>query len=216
MAQDTAMDLQAREVVEATKRAKDALSEELTAAMKDRDKYDTQAHDLQAATDKAADKAEKARNPERREALRAEADLLHRQLMRAIHAGTILSERIKVLRSPEELERRVYENLGQSGPTPTPGEGTPRPNKPSARSQGVPEVYLSDTGTFRVGMDARLKSDLVSSALGLITKRKPGESLQVFTVDEALRLLEARDWMGYLDKKAEKLGMKIPTRKRGK
>jgi predicted transcriptional regulator len=38
--------------------------------------------------------------------------------------------------------------------------------KPVARDQGVPEVYLSEAGTFRPGYDAKMKSDLITAILG--------------------------------------------------
>lgn len=75
--------------------------------------------------------------------------------------------------------------------------------KETAKDQGVPDVYLNEAGNFRIGMDARLKSDLVNSALGLITKEEPGASLHIFTEAEATDLLKKRDWMGFLDRKRE-------------
>lgn len=75
--------------------------------------------------------------------------------------------------------------------------------KTAAQEQGVPVVYLNENGRFKVGMDARLKSDLVLSALGLITKANPGQSLHVFTKDQAEKLLQARGWTGFLDRKRE-------------
>lgn len=75
--------------------------------------------------------------------------------------------------------------------------------KTPAQEQGVPEVYLNENGRFKVGMDARLKSDLVLSALGLITSAKPGASLHVFTKAQAEKLLQARGWTGFLERKRE-------------
>lgn len=77
-------------------------------------------------------------------------------------------------------------------------------SKPTPADQGVPAQYLNEAGTaFRIGMDARLKSDLVNSALGLITKEEPGNSLNVFTEAEATKLLETRGWTSFLDRKKE-------------
>jgi hypothetical protein len=75
--------------------------------------------------------------------------------------------------------------------------------KETAKDQGVPEIYLGESGNFKIGMDARLKSDLVNSALGLITKEEPGDSLMVFSEAEATKLLQARGWTGFLDRKRE-------------
>lgn len=42
---------------------------------------------------------------------------------------------------------------------------TPKVKQPNPRDQGIPEVYLSESGKFKPGYDAKLKSDLVNSAL---------------------------------------------------
>lgn len=76
--------------------------------------------------------------------------------------------------------------------------------KPTPADQGVPAVYLNEDGkAFRIGMDARLKSDLVNSVVGAITKDSPGNSLQVFTEKDAMKILEARGWTSFLDRKRE-------------
>lgn len=75
--------------------------------------------------------------------------------------------------------------------------------KETAKDQGVPDAYLGENGNFKIGMDARLKSDLVQSATGLITKEAPGNSLHVFTEKEAIALLEKRDWTSFLTRKRE-------------
>jgi FKBP-type peptidyl-prolyl cis-trans isomerase len=73
-------------------------------------------------------------------------------------------------------------------------------NKPTAREQGVPEVYLNkDTGTFRIGMDARLKSDLVNAALGIESK----DALHEFSELAAVKLIKARGWESFLNRKRQ-------------
>lgn len=73
--------------------------------------------------------------------------------------------------------------------------------KVTAQMQGFPTAYLGDGGNFKVGLDARAKSDLVCAALGLPTDK----ALHWFSVDEATALLEARGWLRYLEKKRESL-----------
>lgn len=64
--------------------------------------------------------------------------------------------------------------------------------KPTAREQGVPDVYLSESGAFRPGYDAKLKSDLLTAVLG-------DGRLHVFTADEAVALLTERGWLPFLE-----------------
>jgi hypothetical protein len=128
---------------------------------------------------------------------------LHRALMRAINNGTAISEKIKELRHPSTFEKRVQERIDNQRSIKR-LKGATQMAKETAKDQGVPEVYLNEeTGTFRIGMDARLKSDLVNSALGLITKDDPGDSLMIFDEKEAVELLEKREWTGFLDRKRE-------------
>lgn len=75
--------------------------------------------------------------------------------------------------------------------------------KESAKDQGVPDVYLNENGNFKIGMDARLKSDLVLSATGQITTAEPGNSLHVFSEKDAVALLTKRGWTSFLDRKRE-------------
>jgi hypothetical protein len=42
---------------------------------------------------------------------------------------------------------------------------TAKTTKQTARDKGVPEQYLSESGKFRPGLDARYKSDLITEAL---------------------------------------------------
>jgi hypothetical protein len=72
-----------------------------------------------------------------------------------------------------------------------------KPAKVTARDQGVPAVYLNDeSGTFKPGYDAKLKSDLINAVLG-------SGVLHVFTEKDALAILESRGWMPMLEKSRE-------------
>jgi len=64
--------------------------------------------------------------------------------------------------------------------------------KVTARDQGIPEVYLSESGAFRPGYDAKLKSDLITAILG-------DGRLHVWDADEAQRVMEARGWLPMLE-----------------
>lgn len=81
--------------------------------------------------------------------------------------------------------------------------------KETAKDQGVPAVYLNEAGNFRIGMDARLKSDLVAAALEI----EQPESLHSFTVKEANALLKKRGWQRFLDRKKELLAAKAERQK---
>lgn len=72
--------------------------------------------------------------------------------------------------------------------------------KETAQEQGVPEEYINgDTGNFKVGADARYKSDLVNSALGL----EGVGMLKKFEVKDAEARLAQRNWTGFLTRKKE-------------
>lgn len=68
--------------------------------------------------------------------------------------------------------------------------------KKTAKDQGVPEVYLSETGNFRPGMDARYKSDLIAAVLGT----KSDKALATFEAKDAHDRLAQRGWLGFLAK----------------
>lgn len=81
--------------------------------------------------------------------------------------------------------------------TEAPAEVTPeKPAKVTARDQGIPEVYLSESGSFKPGYDAKLKSDLIQAVLGSTV-------LHVFTEKDALSILESRGWVPMLEKSRE-------------
>ena len=88
------------------------------------------------------------------------------------------------------------------------GRTTMSEAKITAKQQGVPDEYLNEKGNFRVGQDARCKSDLVSSALGI----KDPKMLHTFTPDEAEKLLKIRDWTHYLDRKREIIAGQAKTK----
>lgn len=67
-----------------------------------------------------------------------------------------------------------------------------KPKKVTARDQGVPEVYLSEAGSFKPGYDAKLKSDLIRAILG-------DGRLHVFEAEEAMSILESRGWVAMLE-----------------
>jgi hypothetical protein len=115
--------------------------------------------------------------------------------------------RISTLRSPDEFDRRMTEAINKKGGIKRMTEEATkeRTKKPTARDRGVPEIYLNaETGNFKVGADARYKSDLVSSALGI-----PDESrLQDFEPKDAEKRLAERDWTPFLERKREILAEK--------
>lgn len=79
--------------------------------------------------------------------------------------------------------------------------------KATAKSQGVPDAYLTERGTFKPGYDARYKSDLVKCALDLADDR----CLTTFTVADAKRRLTQRGWTKFLDAKRKSLAAKTKT-----
>lgn len=68
--------------------------------------------------------------------------------------------------------------------------------KPTAADRGVPAVYLSESGSFKPGYDAKLKSDLIVAVLG-------DGRLHQFTAEEAMALLTERNWLPMLEKSRE-------------
>lgn len=74
-------------------------------------------------------------------------------------------------------------------------------------NKNVPKIYLNDKGKFQVGKDARYKSDLVKSALGI----EDDSMLMKFTVKDAEKRLAERSWTGFLDRKRQILADKEAT-----
>jgi len=75
------------------------------------------------------------------------------------------------------------------------------PKKATAREQGVPEIYLGESGNYKPGMDARHKSDLINRVLGIENKKSllPKD----ITAEQALEMLQLRGWVGFLERKRE-------------
>lgn len=120
----------------------------------------------------------------------------------ALQRSIQVSQKISQLRHPSEHEARVAKREKTHARI-TKLRRNNTVAKETAKDQGVPEAYLGENGNFKIGMDARLKSDLVNSVLGLITKDEPGASLQVFSEAEATELLKKRGWTSFLDRKRE-------------
>lgn len=127
-------------------------------------------------------------------------DKYHGQLLEIFGAQKNLRQRIEVLSSPSELDRRLQDATFTSDGTLKQAR-TPAEPKASARDRGVPDVYLGETGNFRPGMDARYKSDLILSALGLPAP----DALQTYDPADALTRIEERGWQAFLDKKRAKV-----------
>lgn len=80
--------------------------------------------------------------------------------------------------------RRVYDQLDKQAIIKSMGEDYAREQYPELfeqkakkvtidpRSQGIPDVYLSENGKFKPGFDAKAKSDLVNSALDVYPKQQ--------------------------------------------
>jgi hypothetical protein len=69
--------------------------------------------------------------------------------------------------------------------------------KQTARDKGVPDKYLSESGKFRVGMDARYKSDLITEALEFEAANGGKKS------SPAHKQLGRMGWTSHLDKSRE-------------
>jgi hypothetical protein len=69
--------------------------------------------------------------------------------------------------------------------------------KPTARDKGVPDRYLSESGKFKPGYDAKYKSDLVADALEFETANSGRKS------SPAHKQLQRMNWTGFLDKSRE-------------
>lgn len=127
-------------------------------------------------------------------------DAAFKRVMTAHDAIKKVTKTIKDLQSPEEFDRRMEKTINERGGIKRmTDEKTPKVAKPTARDQGVPDVYLNEKGNFQIGKDARYKSDLVSSALGI----EDSSRLQDFEPKDAEKRLAARDWTSFLDRKRE-------------
>ena len=70
-------------------------------------------------------------------------------------------------------------------------KAAPKATKPTARDQGVPEQYLSESGKFRPGADATYKRDLIAVALD--------ESKPKAERTKAEKQLAAMGWTKFLE-----------------
>jgi hypothetical protein len=143
--------------------------------------------------------ARKADGPTATDADRREDDLAHAALVRMQGRGLAFSERLQILRSPDELERRINRWLVKNERieklTATVKKNAPV--KVSAKDQGVPEVYLTEKGTFKIGMDARCKSDCVNAILGLPSP----DALFQLSPQLAQKIVDARGWGFYVERR---------------
>jgi hypothetical protein len=85
-------------------------------------------------------------------------------------------------------------------------------SQPTARDRGVPDGYLGEGGSFRPGMDARYKSDLIASALGLDTSK----ALETFDPGDAEKRIAERGWEKFLERKREILAAQAKPAKRSR
>ena len=106
----------------------------------------------------------------------------------------VLENTIKKLQSPAEHERRRETNNRLKEVRKVAASNN---KKQTARDQGVPASYLGANGNFKPGLDARYKSDLITSALG---EKIGDKGLHQFTRDSALERLEQRGWLPHLEK----------------
>jgi hypothetical protein len=80
----------------------------------------------------------------------------------------------------------------------------PKASKKTAADLGVPSEYTGPTGTFKPGLDARLKSDLILRALD----QPAPKALVQFTQAEAVKLLaKFPQWKPFLTKKKQALAV---------
>lgn len=68
--------------------------------------------------------------------------------------------------------------------------------KATAKDKGAPDVYLNEKGNFKIGMDARFKSDLINTILGTPTDK----ALATFSEAEAKKHIDSFGWNVHLDK----------------
>ena len=137
--------------------------------------------------------------------VRQESDRLSAEVVKLLDQGKTVAEKLNQLTAPAELERRMQDADAKTlriERIKTMADKAPK--KQTAREMGAPDEYLSDSGNFRPGMDARYKSDLVNSALGIKDKK----ALMTFTVEDAETRLQIRGWTGFLTRKREILAAK--------
>lgn len=129
------------------------------------------------------------------ERTRAVADSLERRYDTVRQTVARTQAHVDRLADPAEYDRRVArrESGREVGRRISMAS---KKTKVTAKDQGVPEVYLSESGNFKPGYDARLKSDLIKAVLD----ETPEGVLHTFTAAEAQELLEKRGWLNFLAK----------------
>ena len=154
---------------------------------------------LQAEYDKAWAKERSYEDRTVPEKVKAAADAVSEKILRALNQQKALRQQLDRLSSPAELLRRMQdanattERIGKLMAT-----KTTKPAKPTAKSQGFPSVYLGkDSDNFYPGGDAAAKSDLIACAMGGKGKK------HTFTPEEAKKLIKARGWESFLNRKIE-------------
>jgi hypothetical protein len=168
---------------------------------------------VQADYDKAWAKESKSGFENVSPAVTAESDRCSRQIMALLEQRKSAAQKLDQLRNPAELERRMQDvdaSARQIERIKTMADK--KAPKQTARDLGTPEVYLSESGNFRPGMDARYKSDLVNSALGIKDKK----ALMTFEVKDALERLQVRNWVGFLTRKREIIEAKAAKAEKAK
>lgn len=185
-----------------TQTVAERLDGELAATRTEYDALQAQLDSLQAPYDRAWKRVAAALRKDKEPPADAssECDRYGEQIVTILGTQKNLLRRIALLSSPEELERRLQDTQVTASGAPRIPRASAGP-KLSARDRGVPDVYLGDTGNFRPGMDARYKSDLILSALGLPAP----DALETYDPADAVTRIEERGWTAFLDRKREKI-----------
>lgn len=189
--------------VEIAEQAK--LDEEIAGLRREQQTEDEAGFALSPEVTKAADRAERTGKPEDQQAW----EKLHAQLMRHINAGIRISEKLSVLTDPAELERRVNDKTHTTERITkmTDKANTTKTSKPKAADLGVPAAYVnSETGTFKVGMDARLKSDLI---LAILEQPAPKALVKFSKSDAETLFAKFPQWAQFLDRKRDIIAAKV-------
>lgn len=118
------------------------------------------------------------------------------RLFAAMTTRDQIERKLAVLDTREEYDRRAGVAVRINHLRGGNGMATSKTPKQTAKDQGVPDVYLSGSGNFKPGMDARYKSDLIAAILG----EKNPKALMTFEAPDASRRLEQRGWEGFLAK----------------
>ena len=78
-----------------------------------------------------------------------------KRLLAQLNKSIALIEADRAMMPPEEYAPELFV------------KAPPKKKQPNPRDQGIPEIYLSESGKFKPGFDAKLKSDLVNSVIDL-------------------------------------------------